>query len=386
VKISRLGSAAALAAVTAIALSSCAANEAPAEGGAASQSTLEGTLNGIGASSQGSAQEAWIAAFQTANSGVTLNYSPDGSGAGREAFMAGGQNANFAGSDRALKTDELSGTFGQCADGTKPIDVPAYISPIAMIFKIDGVDELNLDPATAAGIFKGTITKWNDPAITALNPDATLPDAAITAVHRSDDSGTTENFARYLNTTAKDVWDAEPKGVWPYQGGEAAQGTSGVVDAVTGGMNIIGYADASRAGTPRGRGGHRRGIPRGRGPRGERRRLRPRLLDRRRRRLPDRPRQLPHRLPGVQGPGRRRARQGLSRLRDQHGRPGARRREGRRRAAVRHGRRAGQDRGRVDQVAPAVRPLIRDRAGQGASPRADRRPKPHHLDRREPDP
>jgi phosphate transport system substrate-binding protein len=251
VKISRLGSAAALAAVTAIALSSCAANEAPAEGGAASQSTLEGTLNGIGASSQGSAQEAWIAAFQTANSGVTLNYSPDGSGAGREAFMAGGQNANFAGSDRALKTDELSGTFGQCADGTKPIDVPAYISPIAMIFKIDGVDELNLDPATAAGIFKGTITKWNDPAITALNPDATLPDAAITAVHRSDDSGTTENFARYLNTTAKDVWDAEPKGVWPYQGGEAAQGTSGVVDAVTGGTNIIGYADAARAG-PRG--------------------------------------------------------------------------------------------------------------------------------------
>jgi len=244
----RLTGAAALAAVVALALSSCASNEAPAEGGAASGSTLEGTLNGIGASSQGSAQEAWTKAFQTANTGVTINYSPDGSGAGREAFMAGGQNANFAGSDRALKTDELTGTFGQCADGTKPIDIPAYISPIAMIFQIDGVDELNLDPATAAGIFKGTITKWDDPAITALNPDATMPDAAITAVHRSDDSGTTENFAKYLNTTAESVWDAEPKGVWPYEGGEAAQGTSGVVDAVTGGTNVIGYADASRAG------------------------------------------------------------------------------------------------------------------------------------------
>jgi phosphate transport system substrate-binding protein len=249
VKISRLSSAAALAAVTALALSSCASNEAaaPAADGATA-STLEGTLNGIGASSQGSAQEAWIQGFQTANTGVTINYSPDGSGAGREAFMAGGQNANFAGSDRALKTDELTGTFGQCADGTKPIDIPAYISPIAMIFKIDGVKELNLDPATAAGIFKGTITKWNDPAIVALNPDATMPDAAITAVHRSDDSGTTENFAKYLNTTAKAVWDAEPKGVWPYEGGEAAQGTSGVVDAVSGGTNVIGYADASRAG------------------------------------------------------------------------------------------------------------------------------------------
>ncbi|MFT2694315.1 phosphate ABC transporter substrate-binding protein PstS [Clavibacter zhangzhiyongii] len=248
-KISRLSSAAALAAVTALALSSCASNEAaaPAADGATA-STLEGTLNGIGASSQGSAQEAWIQGFQTANTGVTINYSPDGSGAGREAFMAGGQNANFAGSDRALKTDELTGTFGQCADGTKPIDIPAYISPIAMIFKIDGVKELHLDPATAAGIFKGTITKWNDPAIVALNPEATMPDAAITAVHRSDDSGTTENFAKYLNTTAKAVWDAEPKGVWPYEGGEAAQGTSGVVDAVSGGTNVIGYADASRAG------------------------------------------------------------------------------------------------------------------------------------------
>jgi phosphate transport system substrate-binding protein len=177
VKISRLGSAAALAAVTALALSSCAANEAPAAGGS-SASTLEGTLNGIGSSAQGSAQEAWTKAFQTANTGVTINYSPDGSGAGREAFMAGGQNANFAGSDRALKTDELTGTFGQCADGTSAIDVPNYISPIAMVFKIDGVKELNLDAATAAGIFKGTITKWNDPAITALNPDAKLPDAA----------------------------------------------------------------------------------------------------------------------------------------------------------------------------------------------------------------
>ncbi|MFT2691227.1 phosphate ABC transporter substrate-binding protein PstS [Clavibacter zhangzhiyongii] len=244
----RLTGAAALAAAVALALSSCAANEPPADSGDASASTLEGTLNGIGASSQGSAQEAWTKGFQTANAGVTVNYSPDGSGAGREAFMAGGQNAMFAGSDRALKTDELEGAFGQCVDGTKPIDVPAYISPIAMIFQIDGVDELNLDPATAAGIFKGTIAKWDDPAIVALNPDATMPDAPITAVHRSDDSGTTENFATYLNTAAPDVWDAEPDGVWPYQDGEAAQGTPGVVDAVRGGANVIGYADASKAG------------------------------------------------------------------------------------------------------------------------------------------
>ncbi|MFS4506203.1 phosphate ABC transporter substrate-binding protein PstS [Clavibacter sp. Sh2141] len=242
----RLSSAAALAAAVALALSSCASNEpqAPAEGG----DGLSGSINGRGASSQSSAQEVWQAAFQTAHPGVTIGYAGEGSGAGRDGFMQGGPNDQFAGSDRALKSDELEGTFGNCADGVKPIDVPAYISPIAMIFQIDGVDELNLDAATAAGIFRGTITKWNDPSIVALNPDAGMPDAGITAVHRSDDSGTTENFADYLHTTAPDVWDAEPDGVWPYQGGEAAAQTAGVVSAVTGGTNTIGYADASKAG------------------------------------------------------------------------------------------------------------------------------------------
>ncbi|SMH31792.1 phosphate ABC transporter substrate-binding protein, PhoT family [Rathayibacter oskolensis] len=250
VRFSRLGQAAVIAAVAAITLTSCAANEgdtAPADGSSSGEaSSLEGTLNGIGASSQGSAQETWVAAFQGANPGVTVNYSPDGSGAGREAFIAGG--ADFAGSDRALNLEELDGSFGKCAEGTSAIDVPAYISPIAIVFNVEGLDELNLDAATAAGIFKGTITKWNAPEIAELNPDATLPDANITAVHRSDDSGTTENFAAYLNTTAPDVWDAEPDGVWPYEGGEAAQGTSGVIDTVTNGQNTIGYADASRAG------------------------------------------------------------------------------------------------------------------------------------------
>ena len=123
---------------------------------------------------------------------MTVEYSPDGSGAGREAFIAGG--ADFAGSDRALKLEELDGSFGKCAEGTSAIDLPVYISPIAVIFNLEGVDKLNLDQATLAGIFAGKITTWNAPEIAALNPDATLPSSPITAVHRSDDSGTTENF------------------------------------------------------------------------------------------------------------------------------------------------------------------------------------------------
>jgi phosphate transport system substrate-binding protein len=238
-----------LAVVGALALTSCAANEsapATADSTAGTDSSLSGTLNGAGSSAQGAAQEAWIAAFQTANPDVTINYDPTGSGAGRETFLGGG--SDWAGSDSALNDDELAGSFAACAPGTAAIDLPTYISPIAIIFNVDGVDELNLDAPTLAKIFKGDITTWNDPAIAALNDGVTLPSTNITAVHRSDDSGTTKNFGDYLNKVTPEVWDAAPADAFPYSGGEGAQGTSGVVDAVTNGTGTIGYADASKAG------------------------------------------------------------------------------------------------------------------------------------------
>ncbi len=239
----RLGSIAALAIVGSIVLSSCAANEGDAVD---TPSTLAGSIDGAGASSQGSAQEAWVAAFQIANPDVTINYDPTGSGAGREAFIAGG--VAFAGTDSTLKDEEIAGGFAGCVADSGYFEVPVYISPIAVIFNVDGVDELNLDAATIASIFKGTITSWDDAAIVALNPDADLPAATITAVHRSDDSGTTKNFADYLGKVAPQVWDAPAADPFPYAVGEGAQGTSGVVDAVTNGTNTIGYADASKAG------------------------------------------------------------------------------------------------------------------------------------------
>lgn len=242
----RLGAIGAIAIVGGLVLSSCAANEGGSTPAETSAATFSGVIDGAGASSQGSAQEAWIAAFQTANPDATINYDPSGSGAGREAFIAGG--VDFAGSDSALKDAEIEGGFAGCVADTPVLQVPAYISPIAIIFNIEGVDALNLDAATLAKIFSGAITTWNDPAIVALNPDATLPSAAITAVHRSDDSGTTKNFADYLYKNVPDIWTSEPADAFPYSGGEAAQGTSGVVDAVTNGTNTIGYADASKAG------------------------------------------------------------------------------------------------------------------------------------------
>lgn len=245
--ISRLGRTVVVAAAAAVLLSSCAANEGGAAAtGDSSASTLTGTLTGIGASSQGSAQEAWVAAFQTANPDVTVNYDPQGSGAGREQFIAGA--ADFAGSDSALSDDELTSTFASCAPDTTAIDIPVYISPIAVVFNIEGVDELNLDASTIAKIFSGAITTWNDPAIAALNADITLPSTAITAVHRSDDSGTTKNFTDYLGKVAPSDWAEKAADTFPFQSGEGAQGTSGVIDAVTNGTGTIGYADASKAG------------------------------------------------------------------------------------------------------------------------------------------
>jgi phosphate transport system substrate-binding protein len=244
VKITRLGAIGAIALAGAFALASCAANE----GGSGDQpaSDLKGTLNGAGSSAQGAAQEAWIAAFQTANPDVTINYDPTGSGAGRETFIAGG--SDWAGSDSALNDDEIAGSFASCAPDAKAIDIPTYISPIAIVFNVDGVDTLNLDAATLAHIFKGDITNWNDPAIAALNEGVTFPDLAITAVHRSDDSGTTKNTTDYLNKVAPDVWDQPAADAFPYQTGEGAAKTQGVIDAVTNGTGTIGYADASAVG------------------------------------------------------------------------------------------------------------------------------------------
>ncbi len=232
-----------------ISLTACgASNEAGAESGDTSEAGgLSGDLNGAGASSQEKAQGAWATGFQGMNEGnVTVNYDPVGSGDGRTNFIEGG--VSFAGSDSYLTDDEgeLSGAKERCG-GEDPIEVPAYVSPIAVAFNLEGVDSLNLDADTIAQIFDNKITNWNDKAIADQNPDATLPDLAITPVHRSDDSGTTKNFTDYLGK-ASGSWSYEAEDAFPVKGGEAAEGTSGVVSAVSGGKGTIGYADESQVG------------------------------------------------------------------------------------------------------------------------------------------
>ncbi len=249
-KLTRIAQLGAVAAIAALTLTACAANEGDTGGATTDPSvpTLSGTIAGGGASSQEVAVQTWNAGFQTANPDVTVDYDPSGSGAGRESFQAGA--VQFAGSDRAFKSDEIAdGSFGACVEGSGIIELPTYISPIAIIFNLEGVDSLNLDAATVAKLFTGEITNWNDPAIAALNADVTLPDLPVAPVHRSDKSGTTGNFTDYLSAAAGDVWTYGSVEEWPISSGEAAQGTSGVVSAIEGGSGTIGYADASRAGS-----------------------------------------------------------------------------------------------------------------------------------------
>ena len=231
-----------------LALAACgAANEGSSDssGSTSSEEQLSGTLNGAGSSAQQAAMQGWTAGYSAVQSGVTVNYDPVGSGGGREQFLAGG--VDFAGSDAALTDDELSQAEETCGS-SGVFELPDYISAIAVVYNLPGVDDLNLSPATLAGIFAGTITTWDDAAIAADNEGVDLPSTTITPVHRADDSGTTKNFTDYLSKAAGDVWTSELDGEWPLSGGEAANQTSGMISAVQAGEGAIGYADESQAG------------------------------------------------------------------------------------------------------------------------------------------
>ncbi len=216
-------------------------------GGGGGGAEVSGEIAGAGSTAQQAAQEAWIAEFENANGGATISYDPVGSGGGREQFISGG--VAYGASDTPLSEDEgeLGKAVKRCAPG-ELVEVPAYISPIAIIYNLPEVEDLQLDPETLAMIFNQEIENWNDPAIKKDNPGVELPDTRIVPVNRSDESGTTENFTDYLSQVAPKVWDHEVSGDWPVKGGEAANGTSGVVEAVTAGEGSIGYADASQAG------------------------------------------------------------------------------------------------------------------------------------------
>jgi len=222
-------------------LAACGNNDTSGSGSGNGSTGLSGTVAGGGSSAQETAQEAWRAGFGQANPDAKISYDAVGSGTGRENFISG--SYKYAGTDSAMTSDELASAAKTC--GGDPIQVPVFISPVDVAFNLPGVKTLNLDAATIGSIFAGDITTWNDSAIAQQNPGVKLPSTKISPVHRSDSSGTTDNFTDYLYQASNGSWKTEHSSDWPTTKGESAEGTSGVVGAIQGGEGTIGYADDS---------------------------------------------------------------------------------------------------------------------------------------------
>lgn len=208
-----------------------------------------GTLLASGSSAQANAMEVWVNTYQANCDGSQINYKPTGSGAGIQEFLQG--TTAFAGSDSLLTDAEVEESRSVCTAGGgergRAVHLPLVGGPIAIGYNLPGVDHLVLDAATAARVFDSRITRWNDPAIADLNPGVRLPDLAITPFHRSDGSGTTDNFTSFLHASAPDAWPYAPDKSWRGRGGQAAEGSSGLVGMVQQNEGAVSYFELSYA-------------------------------------------------------------------------------------------------------------------------------------------
>ncbi|GAB3404146.1 phosphate ABC transporter substrate-binding protein PstS [Flindersiella endophytica] len=250
----RFAKVAALAAIGAITLAACGSDpESTADSGetsssdssssASAEACPSGTINAEGSSAQKNAIEEIIAAYQEKCPDFTANYNPSGSGAGIKQFNAG--LVDFGGSDSALKPDEVAAAKKRCG-GNDAWNLPMVTGPIAVAYNVQGVDKLVLDADVTAKIFNGTVKTWNDPAIAALNKGVTLPSANISVFFRSDESGTTENFGKYLKGAAPSVWKTEPSKTWE-GAGSGKEKSAGVAEGVKSTPNSITYVELSYA-------------------------------------------------------------------------------------------------------------------------------------------
>ncbi|MDQ3577368.1 MAG: phosphate ABC transporter substrate-binding protein PstS, partial [Actinomycetota bacterium] len=195
-------------------------------------------------SAQKGAIDAFTAAYVTKCAGQQFAYNPTGSGAGVKQFTSG--IVDIGGSDSALNKEkgEPEKAAERC-QGNPAWNLPLVFGPVGIAYKVDGVTDLVLTPEITAKIFNGTVAKWNDPAIAAANSGATLPDKAITVIYRADESGTTDNFQKYLKASAKDAWGKDAGKKFNGGIGQGAQGSAGVADAIGAGDGTIGYIEWS---------------------------------------------------------------------------------------------------------------------------------------------
>lgn len=232
-----------LTAVAGLTLSAC------SEGGSNEESQVEGLaettgeLQGEGATSQQRAMDLFATLFESNSPGSTLSYNATGSGSGQSQFIA--NTVAFAGSDSPLKDEQIEDAKNRC-DGNDAWHLPMVIGPVAIAYNLEGVD-VALSPSVTAQIFDGKITSWNDPAIAELNEGVELPDTDISVVYRSEESGTTDNFMKFLTSAAPEDWEHEASKSFPTATGSGANGSAGVVDQVAQIPGAITYVEAGFA-------------------------------------------------------------------------------------------------------------------------------------------
>jgi phosphate transport system substrate-binding protein len=222
--------------IAALVASALVATTGALAGGSASKA---GTLTGAGATFPFPLISQWQKDYES-KTGTKINYNPIGSGGGIAAITA--RTVDFGASDAPLTADQLNACKG-C------VQIPWVLSANSVLYNLsDAPNNLKLTGPIVANIYLGKITKWNDAAITKINPGVKLPDLKITVVWRSDGSGTTYNFTDYLSSVSPEFKSKVgystqvnfPVGV----GGRGSSGVSGVVKNTEG---AIGYADIAYA-------------------------------------------------------------------------------------------------------------------------------------------
>ncbi|WP_454560815.1 phosphate ABC transporter substrate-binding protein PstS [Mycobacterium haemophilum] len=249
-KLNQFGATMGLLATGALMLSGCGSDNNAAAGGArtgpsSGQVSCGGkpTLKASGSTAQANAMTRFVNAFERTCPGQTLNYTANGSGAGISEFS--GNQTDFGGSDSPLSKKEYAAAEQRC--GSQAWNLPVVFGPIAVTYNVNGPSSLNLDGPTTAKIFNGSITSWNDPAIQALNAGVALPAEPIHVVFRNDESGTTDNFQRYLDVASNGAWG---KGIGKtFKGGvgEGAKGNDGTSAAIKATEGSITYNEWSFA-------------------------------------------------------------------------------------------------------------------------------------------
>lgn len=248
-KLNRFGAALSIVAIGAAMLSACDSDDkgggnAPA-GSPAAKVACGGkpTLKVSGSTAQANAMTRFVKAFEQTCPGQSLNYTPNGSGAGISEFVS--NQTDFGGSDSPLNKDEYAKAAQRC--GSPAWNLPTVFGPIAITFNVKGVTSLNLDGPIAARIFNGAITTWNDPAIAVLNPGAVLPAEPIRVVFRSDLSGTSDNFQKYLDSASNGEWGKGAGKTFNGGVGEGAKGNDGAAAAVKATEGAVSYLEWSFA-------------------------------------------------------------------------------------------------------------------------------------------